>query len=74
MFGSPPRDSFAGILNYMAPEMYQRRDRKYDTKLDIWFLGCVPYELVTLKTALQANDFYVLKRVILKGGRDQHSI
>ena len=35
-----------GIFNYMAPEIIN--DQEYNKKVDIWSLGCILYELLTL--------------------------
>ena len=37
----------AGTPSYMAPEMVESQD--YSFKADIWSLGCVIYEMITLK-------------------------
>jgi NIMA (never in mitosis gene a)-related kinase len=36
-----------GTENYAAPEIYT--EKKYTNKVDIWALGCIIYELLTLK-------------------------
>ena len=36
-----------GTISYMAPEMIA--GEKYNNKIDIWALGCIIYELCTLK-------------------------
>lgn len=42
------------IKDYASPEVW--RDEPYDTKSDIWSLGCVLYEMATLKPPFRAQD------------------
>ena len=48
-----------GTPLYMSPEIFKRE--RYDTKTDIWSLGCILYELMTLKPAFNADNLNVLK-------------
>jgi len=43
------------------------RDQPYDHKSDIWSLGCVLYEAVTLKPPFRAEDMQGLYKKVLKG-------
>ena len=43
------------------------RDQPYDHKSDIWSLGCVLYETVTLKPPFRAEDMQGLYKKVLKG-------
>lgn len=54
-----------GTPYYISPEMY--KDINYDKKIDIWSLGCILYELVTLNVPFQANDIKGLKKKIISG-------
>ena len=38
------RSSIAGTFEYMSPEI--SNEEKYDSKVDVWSLGCLLYELV----------------------------
>jgi serine/threonine protein kinase len=42
-----------GTLNYIAPEIVQKRI--YDKKVDLWSYGCVLYLMVTGHTPFQCN-------------------
>ena len=48
----------------MAPEMI--KDAKYDTKADIWSLGCIIFELVTLKRAYTSDSLMRLMYKIVE--------
>ena len=44
-----------GSPAYMAPEVIN--GQQYDQKADIWSLGCILYELATLKLAFGGNNY-----------------
>lgn len=54
-----------GTPYYASPEVW--KDRPYDTKSDIWSLGCVIYEMATLKPPFQAEDMDGLYKKVIKG-------
>ena len=54
-----------GTPLYMSPEIYKRE--RYDIKVDIWALGCILYELMTLKPAFYADNISELKCKIYSG-------
>jgi NIMA (never in mitosis gene a)-related kinase len=54
-----------GTPYYASPEVW--RDQPYDNKSDIWSLGCVLYESVTLKPPFRAEDMQGLYKKVLKG-------
>ena len=54
-----------GTPLYMGPEIYKRE--RYDTKVDIWALGCVLYEMLTLKPAFMAGSILELQKNIFNG-------
>lgn len=43
-----------GTPYYASPEVW--KDQPYDKKSDIWSLGCVLYETITLKPPFRAED------------------
>jgi NIMA (never in mitosis gene a)-related kinase len=43
------------------------KDQPYDSKSDIWSLGCVLYESVTLKPPFRAEDMAGLYKKVIKG-------
>ena len=54
-----------GTPYYASPEVW--KDQPYDAKSDIWSLGCVLYEMVTLKPPFRAEDMASLYKKVLKG-------
>lgn len=54
-----------GTPYYMSPELME--GKAYGYKSDVWALGCVLYELATLKHAFDANDMNGLVMKIVRG-------
>ncbi|XP_066504609.1 NIMA-related kinase 12 isoform X2 [Hoplias malabaricus] len=54
-----------GTPSYLSPELCQ--DIPYSTKSDIWALGCLLYELCTLRPAFWAKNLLNLFYKIIKG-------
>lgn len=54
-----------GTPYYLSPEICQ--EKPYNQKSDIWSLGCIFYEMVTLKHAFDANSMKALVIKILRG-------
>ena len=54
-----------GTPYYASPEVW--KDQPYDMKSDIWSLGCVLYEMITLKPPFRASDMQGLYKKVLKG-------
>lgn len=54
-----------GTPYYASPEVW--KDQPYDIKSDIWSLGWVLYEMITLKPPFRAEDMHSLFKVVLKG-------
>ncbi|XP_006877487.1 PREDICTED: serine/threonine-protein kinase Nek3-like isoform X2 [Chrysochloris asiatica] len=53
--------TYVGTPYYVPPEIWE--NKPYNNKSDIWSLGCILYELCTLKHPFQANSW---KNLILK--------
>lgn len=57
-------NSFVGTLVYACPEIIE--NQPYNEKADIWALGCIAYELVTLKSPFLSNNALQLaKKIVL---------
>lgn len=54
-----------GTPYYASPEVW--KDEAYNTKSDMWSLGCVLYELITLKTPFKAVDLEGLFKKVIRG-------
>ena len=54
-----------GTPYYASPEVW--KDKPYDSKSDIWSLGCVIYEMATLKPPFRAEDMDGLYKAVIKG-------
>jgi len=54
-----------GTPFYLAPEVLL--GRPYDRKCDIWSVGVILYELVTLKKPFKAENIATLARKVIKG-------
>ena len=54
-----------GTPYYASPEVW--KDNPYDSKSDIWSLGCVTYEMVTLHPPFRAQSMEGLYKKVIKG-------
>lgn len=54
-----------GTPYYASPEVW--KDQAYDSKSDIWSLGCVIYEMITLKPPFRADDMEGLYKKVTRG-------
>lgn len=57
--------TYLGTPYYMSPEIFKHKP--YNHKSDIWALGCVLYEMTTLKHAFDAQNLNGLACKIIKG-------
>ena len=54
-----------GTPYYASPEVWN--NSPYDCKSDIWSLGCILYEMLTLNPPFQADDFDQLYKKVVAG-------
>ena len=54
-----------GTPYYASPEVW--KDKPYDHKSDVWSLGCVLYEMITLRPPFRAQDMEGLFNKVCKG-------
>ena len=54
-----------GTPYYASPEVW--RDQPYDSKSDIWSLGCCIYEMAALKPPFTAKNMNSLHQKVIKG-------
>jgi NIMA (never in mitosis gene a)-related kinase len=54
-----------GTPYYASPEVW--KDEPYDIKSDIWSLGVVLYEMITLRPPFQADDMAGLFKKVCRG-------
>jgi NIMA (never in mitosis gene a)-related kinase len=57
-----------GTPYYASPEVWS--EEPYDSKSDIWSLGCVIYEMTTLEVPFKAEDMEGLAKSVLNGKYD----
>ena len=57
-----------GTPYYASPEVW--KDKPYDNKSDVWSLGCVLYEMITLRPPFRAQD---MEGLFNKGCKGQYS-
>ena len=55
----------AGTPYYLSPEICE--NKPYNNKSDLWAMGCVLYEMATLKHAFKAGSMKNLVLKILRG-------
>lgn len=54
-----------GTPYYASPEVW--KDKPYNSKSDMWSLGCVLYEMAALKPPFNANDLQGLYKKVCAG-------
>ena len=54
-----------GTPYYASPEVWE--EKPYDNKSDIWSLGCVAYEMLTLHPPFRAKNMEQLYNAVIKG-------
>ena len=54
-----------GTPYYASPEVW--KDKPYDNKSDVWSLGCVLYEMITLRPHFRAQNMEGLYNKVCKG-------
>jgi serine/threonine protein kinase len=58
--------NFPGTANYMSPEIINE-ERDYTNKVDVWALGCVACELITLQKLFDDATEFKIKSKIISG-------
>uniref|UniRef100_A0A7S2DWG9 non-specific serine/threonine protein kinase n=1 Tax=Haptolina brevifila TaxID=156173 RepID=A0A7S2DWG9_9EUKA len=58
-----------GTPYYVAPEVW--RNKAYNSKCDMWSLGCLLYELCTFRPPFEAESMEGLARKVMKGKYEQ---
>lgn len=58
-------NTLCGTPYYFSPELC--RNKPYNSKSDVWALGCILYEMCTLKHAFDGKNMKALMQKILKG-------
>ena len=54
-----------GTPYYASPQVW--KEMPYNSKCDVWSLGCVLYEMSTLKPPFEGHDLRTLKKNIMAG-------
>ena len=54
-----------GTPYYASPEVWQ--EKPHDSKSDVWSLGCVMYETITLRPPFQAKSMEELYKKVMRG-------
>ena len=58
-----------GTPYYISPEICQ--EKRYNHKSDVWSLGCILYEMATLKHAFDGRNMKILVMKIVRGKHGQ---
>lgn len=58
-----------GTPYYASPEVW--KDKPYDSKSDVWSLGCILYEMAALKPPFRADTMENLYKRVIKGDYDR---
>lgn len=60
-------NTYVGTPYYMSPELMQ--EKAYDSKSDIWALGCLIYELCALKPPFHEAKTHAELSIFIRNGR-----
>jgi NIMA (never in mitosis gene a)-related kinase len=60
-------NTYVGTPYYMSPELIQ--EKSYDTKSDIWSLGCLIYELCATKPPFAEAQTHSELSMLIRNGR-----
>lgn len=55
---------FAGTINYLCPELIENNELYFTS--DVWSLGCILYELITLDRAFDGKGYYQIIKAIVE--------
>ena len=64
--------TMVGTPYYQSPEIWAATP--YDTRIDVWSLGCVAYEMAALTYPFNARDYKSLGKKVLSGFRAGHTL
>jgi NIMA (never in mitosis gene a)-related kinase len=57
-----------GTPYYASPEVW--KDKPYDSKSDVWSVGCIVYEMATLRPPFRAENMEGLYKKVVRGKYD----
>lgn len=56
-----------GTPNYMAPEVFESREKGYSFSCDVWSLGVTIFKMLVGKSPFDSSDLETTRSLIMKG-------